>query len=93
MKVRWVRKAVLAVRYSNPPHRPHQFDPASSPFTSSQGYFDITPSGDGGVLKLPIHVPSDPQSDIRLINPVEGCMVDVQYVGKLLNGEVRMGND
>ncbi|GMH55897.1 hypothetical protein TrRE_jg8413 [Triparma retinervis] len=77
-------------KYSRPKANPNfdEFDPASSPFTSSQGYFDITPSGDGGVLKLPVHVPSDPQDDMRQINPVEGCMVDVQYVGKLLNGEI-----
>mmetsp|Transcript_18365 Transcript_18365/g.38232 ORF Transcript_18365/g.38232 Transcript_18365/m.38232 type:complete len:501 (+) Transcript_18365:25-1527(+) len=66
-----------------------KFDPSSSPFTSAQGYYDITASADGGVLKLPIYVPAEPAEDIRLINPVEGCTVEVQYVGKLAkNGEI-----
>ena len=41
------------------------------------------------MLKLPIHIPEEAADDIRMINPVEGCTVEVQYVGTMAkNAEI-----
>lgn len=70
------------------------FDPTTCKYTKDLGYYDITPSADGGVLKKVLEQPCQHgeddhhELDIKQRNPVEGCNVKVQYVGKLENGEI-----
>jgi len=70
-----------------------KFDPESDPQTCAggEGFFDISPAQDGGVLKKVLHVPSitDPiRKDLERDMPVEGCPCFVQYVGRRVNGEI-----
>jgi len=54
------------------------------------GYADISPSGDGGVLKKVVTLPPNPDNDTSITDhvPKEGCPVHVHLVGTLLNGEI-----
>jgi tetratricopeptide (TPR) repeat protein len=56
----------------------------------AKGYFDITPSADGGVLKKVKYLPPVPDSAADSVDrvPVPGCPVSVHLLGTLLNGEI-----
>ena len=58
------------------------FDPGASKWCAREGYVDITPTGDGGVLKKILRAgrPGD--------SPVEGCPVFIHFVGRLPDGTI-----
>ncbi|KAF0686791.1 Aste57867_21454 [Aphanomyces stellatus] len=58
------------------------FDPDSNPFCKD-GYVDISPKADGGVLKKII---KEGDSDNKFIE--EGCPTFIQYVGRLDDGSI-----
>ncbi|RLN63384.1 hypothetical protein BBJ29_001738 [Phytophthora kernoviae] len=59
------------------------FDPESSNFCRDEGFVDITPTADGGVLKKIIR-----EGDFIKERLEEGCPTFVQYVGRLLDGSI-----
>ncbi|TMW64989.1 hypothetical protein Poli38472_009156 [Pythium oligandrum] len=58
------------------------FDPDQSTYCRDEGFVDISPFADGGVLKK---VLKEGSSDKRI---EEGCPTFVQYVGRLLDGSI-----
>ncbi|CAI5721416.1 unnamed protein product [Hyaloperonospora brassicae] len=59
------------------------FDPDRNTFCRDEGFVDISPSADGGVLKKILR---EGQSGKRQLE--EGCPTFVQYVGRLMDGSI-----
>ncbi|EGZ29315.1 hypothetical protein PHYSODRAFT_353627 [Phytophthora sojae] len=60
------------------------FDPESSRFCRDEGFVDISPAADGGVLKKIIREGEAPGKQ----KLEEGCPTFVQYVGRLMDGSI-----
>ncbi|ETI44636.1 hypothetical protein F441_10624 [Phytophthora nicotianae CJ01A1] len=60
------------------------FDPDTNKFCRDEGFIDISPKADGGVLKKIIKE-GELSDKLRL---EEGCPTFVQYVGKLMDGSI-----
>ncbi|KAE8878776.1 hypothetical protein PF005_g23535 [Phytophthora fragariae] len=60
------------------------FDPNSSKFCTDEGFVDISPAADGGVLKKIIREGEAPGKQ----KLEEGCPTFVQYVGRLMDGSI-----
>ncbi|CAH0485032.1 unnamed protein product [Peronospora farinosa] len=59
------------------------FDPDSNRFCRDEGFVDISPGADGGVLKKIIR-----QGESMIQKLEEGCPTIVHYVGRLMDGSI-----